>query len=155
MKINIRLLLLTLPLFYLFNCGGFSQAQLDEQQQEWDAVMVIHDEVMPKISEMNQISRELTKVEENETELFATYKDKIMDTKKQLDDAEEAMFSWMNEIKQLDKLRVDKSHEEILTYLSEEKVKITAVKDAMLGSLENGFGLLNEFEKLSQEAPVE
>jgi predicted transcriptional regulator len=155
MKINIRLFLLVFSLMYFASCGGPNQAELDQQQQEWEAVMAIHDEVMPKISEMNQISRELKKVEERETELFETYQDRILGSKQKLEDAEEAMFSWMNEIKQLDKLRADKSHEEILAYLAEEKVKITAVKEAMLESLEDGLALLSEFEALSQEAPTE
>ena len=146
-----------IKLFLLFLAGSFAcktgpnQSELDAQQQAWEEMMAIHDEVMPKMSEMNQVVREFTGIEEKEQALFEQYRERILASKERIEAAEEAMFSWMNEIKQLEQLRETMSHEEILAYLAAEKEKISKVKADMLGSLEGGFQLLSEFEDLSQQ----
>ena len=150
---------LSLSLFLfvaLFSCQSTpNQAEIDAQQALWEEVMAIHDEVMPKISEMNQISREFKKIEEKESDLFESYREPIIMSRERLEAAEEGMFSWMNEFQPLDKLRESKSHEEILAYLNGEKEKIAKVKDDMLNSLSGGIELLDKFETLSQQENAE
>ena len=149
MKIKILFFLL----IGLVSCqnSGPNPDELAAEQKAWDEMMVVHDEVMPKISEMNQVTREFKSIEENEPELFTTYRERILSNKQRLESAEEAMFSWMSSIEPLEKLRETKNHQEIISHLTEETSKIKKISNDMLTSLNSGIELLSEFEALSQE----
>lgn len=113
----------------------------EAQQKVWEEVMVIHDEIMPWMGELNSIA---TKIKAelgagDQTEEVAAQLKTALDA---LESADGAMWKWMNELKQLDKLRADKSADEIMAYLAEEKAAITAVKVQMESSMAEGKQLL-------------
>lgn len=103
-------------------------------------MMVIHDEVMPKTGEIVLLSQQLQKyidstgVPSLEIEQSISF----------LNDSEEAMFEWMNQLKQLKTLRKNLTHQEIMNYLNEETQKIKTVKKKMETSLTTGKDLLNK-----------
>jgi hypothetical protein len=113
------------------------------QQELWDQVMVVHDEVMPYMGKLNKIqktlkeNREALEDEELKTQVGKAIRD--------LEKADEGMWDWMHNLKQLSALRKDKTHDEIMTYLSGQLDAITKVKDDMLDSMENGAELLKNF----------
>jgi hypothetical protein len=115
----------------------------DPQQAEqaaWDEMMVVHDEVMPKMADLNRTSRSLkglaAKVEDK------TVQEAINQAVKEIEASSEGMMAWMGELKQLKELRKDKSHEEIIAYLQEEKEEIDQIGEEMRGSLKDGKALL-------------
>ena len=118
------------------------------QDSLWKEVMVIHDEVMPKMSDINKISRALkTALEENQG-LDEQTKGKISETVEALTVADEAMWEWMHNLKQLKPLRSTMDHGEILQYLDNEKDAIAQVRDQMLASINEGSTLLAELENV-------
>ncbi|NNK89583.1 MAG: hypothetical protein HKO89_03165, partial [Saprospiraceae bacterium] len=92
-----------------------------EVQKLFDEVMVIHDEVMPEMSTLNKLKRQIRKISGNNEESLAMIKG--------IEDADEAMMSWMAQFKP-DK---SKTIEEQKAYLIKEKVNIQKVSDQMYG----------------------
>ena len=116
--------------------------EITAQEKMWDKVMVIHDDVMPKMSELNKIKKQLeekSKVIRNEI-----LQPKIIAAIKTLEQADEGMWDWMHGLKQLKALRKEKTHDEIMLYLSEQLAAIRNVKAAMETSMENGKNLLKQ-----------
>ena len=150
-------------LFILSSCGQ-SSTSIDQTSKEeaplspemaiqdslWKEVMVIHDEVMPKMGDINKTSRALKAKLEADPELNETIKAQINETMEALNAADEAMWEWMHNLKQLKPLRNTLSHLEILQYLETEKIAIAEVKDRMLGSINEGKTLLEQLENVDQ-----
>lgn len=122
----------------------FTQEQLNEQQKLWDELMVVHDEVMPKISNIHKLSRQLRNHQETTSGLAVDASEQIDNIVKQLDDADESMFSWMNNLRQLKPLQDIEKHEDIVKYLKSEQEKMAKVKDDMLNSIKDGASLIEE-----------
>lgn len=112
--------------------------------------MEVHDEVMPKMAEMNRVGRELKALSKDMKEKAKL--EQVNKALKDLEAASEGMMAWMGTLQQPKKLREEKSHEEIMAYLKAETQKIAQVKQDMLGSLEQGQALL---EALQAEATAE
>jgi hypothetical protein len=139
--------------FFLLSVFAFSACQsgeqapseedlMAEQDQLWDEVMAEHDEVMPKMSEIKRLERELTTMIGEESSLDAEAQEKVGQVVQQLSAAGEGMMSWMSQIRQLEPMRGEMEHEQIIEYLKGEKEKITKVKEDMLQSIEEGTSLL-------------
>jgi cbb3-type cytochrome oxidase subunit 3 len=139
--------------FFLLSVFAFSACQsgeqapseeglMAEQDQLWDEVMAEHDEVMPKMSEIKRLERELTAMIGEESSLDAEAQEKVGQVVQQLSAAGEGMMSWMSQIRQLEPMREEMEHEQIIEYLKGEKEKITKVKEDMLQSIEEGTSLL-------------
>jgi len=122
----------------IFIACGNSAEQQQAQQESWDEMMAIHDEVMPKMSEISRIRRdlkgEMEALDATQTEQMAA----IDSTMARLDRADIAMMNWMGDLRQLPELRENNSHEEIMAYIEEETGKIAAVKMDMLNAIEEG-----------------
>lgn len=114
-----------------------------EQQQAWDEVMVVHDEVMPKTADVNRLTAQLrTKVAALDSTQQET-KTSMMDAIQALERADEGMMSWMSEVQDPEILRGEnKTHEEIMRYLNDEKKKVGQVRDDIVTALERGNQLL-------------
>ncbi len=96
--------------------------------------MVVHDDVMPKMSDINRLKKGLRELPQDRSTMTA-----ITDLTK----AEDAMWDWMHGLKtqvQIDSL----AHEEALDYLWREKTRIEEVRDLMLKSMEQGEKALNK-----------
>lgn len=130
----------------------FSQEQLDEQQKLWDELMEVHDEVMPKISSIHKLSRQLRNHQETTSGLSAEAGEQIEKVVTQLDNADESMFSWMNNLRQLKPLQDTEKHEAIVKYLKAEQEKMDKVRDDMLNSIKDGAGLIEELGITNKKA---
>jgi len=124
-----------------------TQAKSPEQAEQaaWDQMMEVHDEVMPKMADLNRTSRELKSIAESTDD--KAVKEQINQQVKELEAASEAMMVWMGELQKLSELRENKSHEEIITYLETEKAEIDEVGEEMMKSLEEGQKLLAELQE--------
>lgn len=127
-----------IPLFALLiglgttACNQRSQEEREKETVLWYEMMEVHDEVMPKISEVNRLSRSLKKYRDTIPYILTSeYKKALTD----LDKAEDGMMEWMSELQQLEEMRKTKNHEEIMAYLKEEKAKIEQVSKDILGSI--------------------
>lgn len=141
---------LGVALFAACNTAGEQQPSEEDnlaaQEQLWDEVMATHDEVMPQMSEIKRLERELGEYVGEESQLDAEMQEKINQTIQQLETAGEGMMSWMSNIRQLEPLRKEMDHEGVMNYLEEEKEKIDKVKNDMVRSIEDGSALLNELK---------
>ncbi len=134
-----RLLFLLLPFVLIFSCNN-QQKQIDQLKDE---VIAIHDEVMPKTADINRVKRKLKAIAKDTT-LTETQKGQLLNQITELTKANEAMSQWMAEFKQP---AADDKFENTMKMLNDEKGKITAVKDLMLSSLENGQELLKQMQE--------
>ncbi|MEM9990929.1 MAG: hypothetical protein AAF738_04140 [Bacteroidota bacterium] len=131
-------LTLWIPLIALF-LGSFTmacnQASKKEQEQQtvlWYEMMEVHDEVMPRISEVNRLSRNLKKMKDNIPYILTSEYQKALQN---LEAAEDGMMEWMVELQQLDEMRKTMRHEEIMAYLNKEKERIEQVSKDIKGSI--------------------
>jgi len=117
--------------FLVTSCGEPApDPNIAIQEAEFAKVMAGHDEVMPKTGQLSKLSRQMKKYMTENPDLDAATKGTVSNMISQLMTAEEMMFAWMANIKQLKELRIDKSHEEIMTYLKKENATMENVKKA-------------------------
>lgn len=151
---NYKWILLALAFFAgLSSCNNpqtDGKAQEAEQQKLWDEMMVIHDEVMPKMSDINALSKQM-EAATSDTTLTNELRDAAGKALYDLQAADKAMWDWMYGIQQLPDLRSGKKHEDILKYLQEETAKITEVKSVMLGSIEAAETLKTQLPQIPAE----
>lgn len=97
-------------------------------------VMDIHDNVMPRMSEISKLSMELRtrKKSLQDSALISNYDQRI----EALNEAENAMFDWMNDFK------LPEEKEKRKAYLEDEKVKIQRVRNLMINSIDNAQKIL-------------
>ena len=151
--------LLTLMIFGTLSACGNSAADqaakereaenIKAEEQKWDQVMTIHDEVMPLMSDINKAVKTLKEnISEETTE---EQKEQIISTIGKLEAADEGMFSWMANVRQIEPLRDSMNHQEIMDYLEKEMVAVTKVKVDILTSLEQGQALISNFAPKAAE----
>lgn len=117
-----------ISIFLTFCClilSSCDNVENTEYSLLYDEVMAIHDEVMPKMRDISKAKKSLKKI--NDESLNEMVQQQIT----QLEDADEAMMSWMHDFK---KPKMEKM-EDNLAYLKKEKVAITVVKEQMLTSI--------------------
>jgi len=106
-------------------------------------IMAIHDEVMPKMSDINRTIKELkkskTSITQNNTALIDMHSKYISDLEK----ADDAMMDWMKAYK---KPKFDDQTESTALYLKGQMKEIEDVKEKILSSLINGRGLVKKIK---------
>ncbi|MEY2949658.1 MAG: hypothetical protein RLZZ248_859 [Bacteroidota bacterium] len=131
-------------LLFLGACGPSKEEIANNAENAtWAEMMKIHDEVMPKTSEIVSLYSELKEVDPQKIAANKLSLE-VQETIILLEDAEEAMFAWMNALKNLKILRLQKNHEEIMIYLKQENQKIEFIRDQMLTALEEGYHIKNK-----------
>jgi succinate dehydrogenase flavin-adding protein (antitoxin of CptAB toxin-antitoxin module) len=136
--------LLVLLSFFIIGCGEATPEEI-EQNALHESLYAIHDEVMPKMSQINRVSRSLKEYKE-ENKLDSLQRTQIEAALTKLEQADEGMMDWMHNYKKPSKWRGEKSHEEIMTYLKAEKDKIVEVKNMMESSISEGESLLKSMQ---------
>ena len=120
--------LLTLSLF-LFSSCNLNQAENNEQEyilkKLHNDVMQIHDDVMPKMSEIGRLKRQLKDFQKEGK--HSEKADSIQLFIYQLQEADESMMNWMGDFKKPDYSNFENAQ----TIYAKEKVKITNVKNTM------------------------
>lgn len=127
--------------------GCFSGNQLNHGQQVIDSlyriVMAIHDEVMPRMGHIVALQDSLKQIVQLDSILQKEndFPRQLMDN---LSSAEEAMWVWMNNLKQINTL--SDSVNPIL-YYTQQIDSITSVKQKMLESIGNAESFIKSIEK--------
>jgi len=102
-------------------------------QALYDQVMDVHDEVMPRMDEIERLKRELRDKIANTQDMAEDRKAQLEKVILTLDSANSAMMDWMHEFNPLpDSADQEKSR----AYLESEMERIKKVKDLMLESID-------------------
>jgi hypothetical protein len=120
----------------LFVSGCGASEKETAEQKAWDYMMSIHDEVMPRMSEINSLAKSVEAIIADGT-LGAEIKTAAEQRLEALSQADNAMWDWMYALKQLPQLRQEGNHEETMKYIGRETVRIADVKTLMIQSIED------------------
>lgn len=126
-------ILLFISLFFLPQCHS-GEKSTNQQQLAWDEMMVIHDEVMPRLKDIADLSRTLSTAL-SEGQVPDNLRAEAEQINQQLLNADKEMWDWMYALKQLPELRQQFGHPEIMAYLEAEKKNISKVREAILSSI--------------------
>lgn len=129
---------LALGFLMWLGCGA-DQAVFKQEDELRNEVFAIHDEVMPRMSDIVQLKGGLLEVKTDSTNALEIKAAQVL-----LEKAEDAMMTWMNNFSAPEKLRESKKHEEIMQYLAGQKEEITKVRDMMNNSISNAKRILSE-----------
>ena len=121
-------------LLLIFACKEKPTEVVKKNSPLYDEVMAIHDKVMPEMSTIHSLKRELKSIEKPET------RDVIIKKIIALDNADEAMMSWMADFK------VPEDHDKEAEYLNNEKEAIQMVSDQMYSSIRQAQILLDSLK---------
>ena len=130
MKLTRNSMIFSLIVF--FQACSPSQKELNTKQRE--AVLAIHDEVMPKMNDIYKLKKELEKEIAESPDLVEERKQTIENRINQLNEASESMMQWMRDF---DPESFKQNEEEYMKYLNDELAKVNKVKDTMLKALED------------------
>jgi len=119
-------LLLVLSLFFLGSCQ-------QSNQELYDQVMSIHDEVMPRMNDLHKRKTAL-KARLETPGLPEQEKQEIQHEIARLDSASEGMMVWM---RQFDPLPDSAGEEKARAYLEAELKKVTQVREDILEALQS------------------
>ena len=131
-----RILSVLTFLLLIFACKEKQTDIVINNSPLYDKVMAIHDKVMPEMTTIHALKRDLKAIEKPET------KDIIIKNIIALDNADEAMMSWMADFK----VPEDKSQE--AEYLKKEKEVIQSVSDQMYASIHQAQKLVDSLKTL-------
>lgn len=112
-----------------------------EVQKLYNEVMVIHDEVMPKMGDIHKTKKQLKAQLSKQIESVDTSRAEILMTIKKLELADDMMMDWMSEFNGDFK---GETVEETLEYFQGQKDLITQVSKEMLQAIENGQKLIQK-----------
>jgi hypothetical protein len=122
---------------------GSQQEQVDDSSAQMKEVMAIHDEVMPKMSELNAMIVKL----EAEVDSTTVRGQEAAAIVLELQDAYKSMMTWMKDFSQgfTTKEIMDGSelNEEKKQLLNQEEEKVRIVRDKINGSLEKAKSFLD------------
>lgn len=115
-----------LAAFVFAACSNESETTTEENPSETleKEVMAIHDEVMPKMGEVNKLKNDIKKKADSLAEAGeeeASERLKVLAD--ELEDAGNSMMAWMRQYKP-----ADLSEEKIKAYLEDQKVKVEEVR---------------------------
>lgn len=121
------------------------------EEAAFQTMMDVHDEIMPKMGEVNRLSRELKALEAATDTAKRELMGEIDGAIRALEKADQGMMGWMNLNggNKLKQLQAEKSHDEIMTYIRHEEETIIQVKENILTSIQQAQNVL---EKAEQES---
>ncbi len=110
-----------------------------DEKQVYEEMMDVHNKVMPKMSEVNAVKRDLMKFNQNLDEKNLTLKDSVLNTILKLSDTEDRMSDWMDAISERNKKI---KPEAMLGFLKSEKDSVTNIENDVLLNLATARDLL-------------
>lgn len=123
---------LILCTFLFFSCG-----EMSTKEKELDAlhrtVISIHDDVMPKISTIRKLHKQIRKGDKADT----PDAQKMLN---RLDAEDDAMMDWMKDYDKPDYKQYDSSKK----YLLQEKIKIEQVREGMLSVIDEAKNFIDQ-----------
>lgn len=138
--------LLVVLILILSACSNFKEEQAQLQKEvidNHDVLMVQMDDIMNNKLKLDSIASNLQLIKEKKTTIDTpSLKLSIDSLKNQLTKADDAMMNWMH---QFNPDYTGKSHEEVMSYLNDQKVKIDSVKTLFEESLSKSKQFISKF----------
>lgn len=125
-----NLIYIFIALMIIVGCGEKSVLEMK--------VMEVHDEVMPKLGKLNKLRSGLSKSLPSITD--QNLKKTVLETIKNLEDADDGMMDWMAEWK------IPAEEPQKTEYLKSEMIKINKVKKDMLESMDAATALQSKIK---------
>ena len=135
-------------LILVSSCGSFNA----EEQALYDEVMKLHDDSMRNHGVMMKNTVQIRQIAKKGN-LPANMMEAIKPSLDKIDAADEGMMSWMSDLKGPIKLS-GKPHEEIMSYLQSEKIKIEKIDKDIKEQLTVSRNILNLIES-QKPAPTQ
>ena len=114
----------------LFSCSDKDKDQEKALEKE---VLDIHDEVMPKMRDIENLKKELTERQESLDSLADEQARLLEELTTQLNESGESMMDWMRNYSREFK---EMKHEEIMKYLEDQKEKVQEVKERVNNAID-------------------
>ena len=148
-----KLSLLCLLLFFVLpSCGdGAGDAAEQAEAQATDAAQMAayksmmdgHDRVMPLMGKITQAQKTITE-QLTSGGVDADYRELLLAANEQLEDANDAMMNWMNNIRPLDELREEMDAEKVMSFLKAQTRDIADVETDIKASLANAEQIIGD-----------
>jgi hypothetical protein len=117
-----------LRLLLLFLVISLPACQNSEVEVLHNEIMDIHDEVMPKTSDIAYLYLAFRKKVETDSTISTDQKVELLKQADDLEKAEDEMMVWMNDYISPNKMKLSKNKNEIIDYLLEQKKIISEIK---------------------------
>jgi len=117
-----------LRLLSLFLVLSLPTCQNNEVEVLHNEIMDIHDEVMPKTSDIAYLYLAFRKKVETDSTISTDQKIELLKQADDLEKAEDEMMVWMNDYISPHKMKSSKNKNEIIDYLLEQKKIISEIK---------------------------
>jgi hypothetical protein len=117
-----------LRLLLLFLVISLPACQNSEVEVLHNEIMDIHDEVMPKTSDIAYLYLAFRKKVETDSTISTDQKIELLKQADDLEKAEDEMMVWMNDYISPNKMKSSKNKNEIIDYLLEQKKIISEIK---------------------------
>jgi hypothetical protein len=95
---------------------------------------------------MHQLTKSLKNQWESNKSLDAVTKDDISIAIQELESADEGMWDWMHDLKQLKLLQESESHDDIIQYLKDQEQSIILVREEMNNSMAKADSILKALD---------
>jgi len=128
-----------------FACSNPKQEKVDQLKSQ---AIEVHDEVMPRMDEIQAVNIELKKMRENiandTSDQAEALRAEMSEHIRSLGDADEAMMSWMNQYDP----NYEKEHplDSAVSYYEQQTKSIADVKEQMEASITEGKALLKKLK---------
>jgi hypothetical protein len=111
--------------------------------------MIVHDDIMPKMGEINRLKRQLGNYKDMVSEDNAEMKDSLINTILMLAKMEDNMNDWMGNYKYPNP---DITHDEMVKYLTGQRDSVKLLSDDIYMSIAVANGFLNKMPKDSKDS---
>ena len=128
---------------FVFTLGCKNPAKENESKLNQD-IMVVHNDIMPKMGEINRLKRQLGTYKDMVSEDNAEMKDSLINTILMLAKMEDNMNDWMGNYKYPNP---DITHEEMVKYLTGQRDSVKLLSDDIYMSIAVAHGFLNNMPK--------
>ena len=112
------------------------QATAAAQDAAYKAMMDGHDRVMPMMGRITQAQRTITE-QLTTGGVSEDYRELLLAANEQLEDANDGMMNWMNQLRPLDELREENDPDEVMNFIKEHTRSIADVEADIQASLAN------------------
>jgi hypothetical protein len=133
-----NIILLLFCIISLFNCKNNSE---NDSKKVYDEIMKMHDEVMPKIGELNDLKVKVKAVADSLPKDQIGLHDSLINTIILLTKADDNMMDWMNGF---ENKSGEKDQEKVKSYYIDQKKKIKSVSDDIYMSMAIATKFLNK-----------
>jgi len=131
-----------LLIFFLVIIGCENKDKIQEEQLQKE-VLEVHDELMPRMQDIEQLKRELEERKETLDSLADEQVALFNELINQLSESGESMMDWMRNYSQEYK---EMKHDEIMDYLDDQKEKVEEAKEKINRAIDAAESELKEYD---------